>query len=37
MHSEMSVEIRGDIERVWALASAVERWLSIVELVGRLS
>jgi uncharacterized membrane protein len=30
MHSEMSVEIRGDIERVWALASAVERWPAIL-------
>jgi uncharacterized membrane protein len=30
MHSQMAVEIRGDIERVWALASAVERWPEIL-------
>jgi len=26
MHSEMHVDIRGDIDEVWALASAVDRW-----------
>lgn len=30
MHTEMSVEIRGDIERVWTLAAAVERWPTIL-------
>src|SRR6478752_384724 len=26
MHSEMHVDIQGDIDEVWALASAVDRW-----------
>lgn len=30
MHTEMSIEIRGDIERVWALAAAVEHWPTIL-------
>ena len=30
MHSEMGVEIRGDIDRVWQLASAVEHWPQIL-------
>lgn len=30
MHTENSVDIRGDIGRVWELASAVERWPEIL-------
>lgn len=30
MNTEMHVDIRGDIDRVWALASAVDRWPAIL-------